>query len=437
MPAVLSAPDPLSGSTAEHYDATCPDLMDRWSPVMHWVQARSAAGVLPYCKVAAGAPGRRMRGNDAAGRALIGVTFANPAYLSLSNHPRILSAAQQAMTTFGVHSAGSAALMGLTTLTLGLEQALADFTACRTATVFPTGWGAGYGLIRALVRPTDHVVIDLLAHACLQEGAAAATPHVHRFPHLSTDGVARRLHRLREIDPQAGVLVVTESLFSMDSDSPDLGALQHLCRRHRATLMVDVAHDLGALGRGGRGALEDQGMLGEIDIVMGSFSKVFATNGGFVASNHPALRHALRFGSGPQTFSNALSPVQAAVALAALEVVQSPEGAARRTRLEENALLLRQAMEGLGFPVLGRPSGIVPVVLGGDAAARHLTAAVLDSGGIVNLVEYPAVARNACRWRLQVMADHTPDDCLEFAQIVRQARLRLADPQNTLNEKEA
>lgn len=437
MGPMLQTPDPLSGSTAEHYDATCPDLMDRWSPVDHWLRARIAAGVLPYCKVAAGAPGRRTRGADAAGQPLIGVNFANQDYLSLSDHPRILAAAQQAMSVFGVHSAGSAALMGLTTPTLGLEQALADFTACRSATVFPTGWGAGYGVIRALVRPKDHVVIDVLAHACLQEGAMAATPNVHRFPHLSTDGVARRLQRLRETDPEAGILVVTESLFSMDADTPDLGALQQLARRYRATLLVDVAHDLGAMGPTGRGALEQQGMLGAIDIVMGSFSKVFASNGGFVASNHPALGHALRFGCGPQTFSNALSPLQAAVALAALEVVQSTEGVDRRKRLEENALHLRQAMQGLGFQVLGRPSGIVPVVLGDDAASRLLTAAVLSAGGIVNLVEYPAVARNACRWRLQVMADHTPDDCIEFAETVRQARLqRAARPPNP-DEKDA
>lgn len=356
------------------------------------------------------------------GRIISGVNMANQDYLNLASHPIIQGAANRAIAEYGVHSAGSAALMGLTAPTVALERALAEFTACREATVFPTGWGAGYGLIRALVRPGDHIVIDILAHACLQEAATAATPNVHRFPHLSTDGVMRRLERLRNSDPQAGILVVTESLFSMDSDVPDLGALQLLCARYRATLMVDVAHDLGALGPTGRGALELQGMLGEVDVVMGSFSKVFASNGGFVASHHPALRHALRFGSGPQTFSNALSPVQAASVLAALEIVQSAEGVARRDRLMQNANALRAAMEQAQFKVIGEPSAIVPVIIGDDAFSRRLTAAVLAEGGIVNLVEYPAVARNACRWRLQVMADHDADDISAFVAAAIRAR---------------
>lgn len=415
-------PNPMSGSTIEHYDQACPDLLDRWLPVGVWVAERMDAGVLPYCKVNAGPPARRTFAHDLSGRRIEGVNLANQDYLNLSSHPSVQGAANRAIADFGVHSAGSAVLMGLTPPVVALERTMAAYTACREATVFPTGWGAGYGVIRALVRPGDHVVIDMLAHACLREAALAATPNVHRFPHLSTDGVARRLSRLRESYPAAGILVVTESLFSMDSDVPDLGALQLLCARHRATLMVDVAHDLGAIGPTGRGALEMQGMLGEVDVVMGSFSKVFASNGGFVASHHPALRHALRFGSGPQTFSNALSPVQAAAVLAALEVVQSVEGARRRDRLMSNAKALRAAMKEVGFRVLGEPSPIVPVVLGDDGLSRRLTAAVLNEGGVVNLVEHPAVARNACRWRLQVMADHEPEDIADFAAAVVRAR---------------
>ena len=180
--------------------------------------------------------------------------------------------------------------MGPTSLTVALEAAIAAFIGYSEATVFPTGWGAGYGAITALVRPDDQIMIDILAHASLQEGAMATTANVHRVPHLSTDGAARRLARLREAEPQAGIMLITEGLFSMDSDIPDLAALQDLCHRHRATLLVDVAHDLGALGPIGRGALELQGMLGAVDVVIGSFSKAFAANGGFVASNHPALR---------------------------------------------------------------------------------------------------------------------------------------------------
>lgn len=420
--------DPYSGSTIEHYDPANPDLLDRWMPVEDWLSSRISAGILPYCKVNAGPPGRQSAGLDSSGNRISGINLANQDYLSLSGHPKVLAAAKQAVEEFGVHSAGSAALMGLTTKTTELERQIADYLSCREATVFPTGWGAGYGVIRALVRPGDHIIIDVLAHACLQEAATAATPNVQRFSHLATDGVAKRLERVRQSNPNAGILVVTESLFSMDSDVPDIAALQLLCARHRATLMVDVAHDLGAIGPNGLGALEQQGMLGEVDVVMGSFSKVFASNGGFVASHHKALRHALRFGSGPQTFSNALSPVQAAVVLAALEIVRGAEGAERRTRLMRNALMLRQEMEGAGFRVLGEPSAIVPVIIGDDAYSRRLTAAVLAEGGVVNLVEYPAVARNACRWRLQVMADHTAEDMVGFRKAAERALARSNAP---------
>ena len=421
-------PDPLGGSIIEHYDADCPDLMDRWLPVDRWLASRIEAGVLALCSVNDGRAECRTTGHDAAGRAIGGVNVANQDYLSLARHPQVLYGARRAIANVGLHAAGTPLQMGLTSGMIALEAAIADFTACREATVFPSGWAAGYGAIRALVRPEDHVLIDARALGALHEGAMAATPNVHRFPHLSTEGATRWMERLRECRPDVGILVITESLFGLDSDAPDLGALQQQCSRHGATLMVDVSHDLGALGPTGRGALELQGMLGEIDIVVGSFAKVFASNGGFVASNHRALRPALRFGSGPQTSSNALSPVQAATVLAALEVVQSPEGAVRRQRLMHNALTLREAMQGLGLRVIGAPSAVVPVILGSDAWSRRLTAAVLAEGGLVNLLEFPSVPRNACRWRLHLMADHSDADIAEFTTAVHRALSLANDP---------
>lgn len=186
--------------------------------------------------------------------------------------------------------------------------------------------------------------------------------------------------------------------------------------------MVDVAHDLGCIGPTGRGILELQGMVGRIDLVMGSFSKTFASNGGFVATNNPALKLALRYNCGPLTFTNALSPIQAAVVLEALDIVRSPEGADRRESLMANILELRGSLGGAGFKLLGRPSAIVPVILGDSAASRLTTRYALAAGGIVNLVEHPAVSRNTCRWRLQVMADHKPRDIERFVRIAVDAR---------------
>lgn len=335
------------------------------------------------------------------------LNFATQDYLSLSYHPAIRQAAIQAIETYGVHAAGSPALVGNCVPSVRLERAMAEWLCAAECVLFPTGWGACYGAIKTLVRRTDHVVLDELAHASLQEGARSATANVHPFRHLSLESLERRLKRLRAADPSGGVLVVTESLYSMDSDVPDLVAHQELATRYGANLLVDVAHDLGVLGpRSGRGAFETQSVLGKIDIVVGSFSKAFAANGGFLATNHPGLKLAMRFGSGPNTFSTGPSPIQTSVALKSLEIVQSDEGAMRRVRLIRSAEKLRAMLSEQGLTVLGQPSAIVPVVMGGVARSRLTARFMVEQGVLVNLVEHPAVARNASRLRLQLMADH-------------------------------
>ncbi|TBR29166.1 MAG: aminotransferase class I/II-fold pyridoxal phosphate-dependent enzyme, partial [Reyranella sp.] len=336
----------------------------------------------------------------------------------------IVAAANTAIERFGVHSAGSPALMGNTALSAELEGRLAAFLGYRDSTVFATGWAAGYGIIKTLVQPHDYIVIDMLAHASLQEGARNATRNVFSVPHLSNAGVARRLEHIRRDRPEAGILVVTETVFSMDSDVPDLVGLLEVCRRWNATLLVDAAHDLGALGPTGRGVIERQGLVGQIDVLMGSFSKTFASNGGYVASNHPALKLALRSSCGPLTFSNALSPVQCAIVLKALDIVQSEEGCGRRERLHRNALRLRAGLEGAGFKILGEPSPIVPAILGDSAISRLATRYALEGGALVNMAEHPAVPMNACRWRLQVMADHSDVQIGRMIDVAIAARAR-------------
>ncbi|MHC2454601.1 glycine C-acetyltransferase [Rhizobium leguminosarum] len=399
--------DIFGGVTTDYYDQAVIDLPSRWKPMTGWWEARMRNGLDPYSKYTAARIDTEIVAYARNGEPFPGVNFASQDYLNLATEKRVINAATEAAERYGVHSAGSSALMGLTEITLELERKLATFLGVADATVFPTGWGAGYGLIRTLVRRHDHVIIDVLAHACLQEGADAATGNVHRFPHCSNEGVERRLARIRAENPDAGILVVTETVFSMDSDVPDIAGLQAICTHYGATLMVDVAHDLGAIGRGGRGYLEIQGALRIVDIVMGSFSKTFGSNGGFVASNRAELKLALRYGCGPLTFTNAMSPMQAAAVLSCLAIVDSPEGERRRKRLMENVMHMRSSLESAGFQILGVPSAIVPVVLGSNGLSRKMTSYMLNNGAIVNLVEYPAVPRNGCRWRVQMMHNHT------------------------------
>jgi len=244
------------------------------------------------------------------------------------------------------------------------------------------------------------------------------TLFLHRVEASLPEDQQSLLKRVRQRDPHNGILVVTEGCFSMDADSPDIARLQALAHGYGALLMVDIAHDLGCLGAGGGGQLEMQGMLGKVDLVMGSFSKTFASNGGFVASHDPAIKEYLRFYAAPNTFSNALSPVQVAIIRACVAIVRSTEGQQRRDRLMQAILGLREALTGQGITVLGHPSPIVPVMLGPDALARVASREMAQAGLLANLVEYPAVSMNSARLRMQVMADHTPAHAQAAARIV-------------------
>ena len=424
--------DPLRSSVTEQYDPVGSNLLDRWNDHQSWWDERLASFVDPCCKTTLGRIGTECEMRTRDGRVHHGVNFASQDYLSLSSHPGIIDAARHAIDRFGVHSAGSPALMGNTAMSAALEERLAAFLGYGDCAVFATGWAAGYGVIKTLVRPEDCIVIDRLAHASLQEGARNATRNVFSVPHLSNSAVARRLERIRRDRPRAGILVVTETIFSMDSDIPDIAGLIEICRRWNATLMVDAAHDLGAIGPTGRGVLEHQAIVGKVDVLMGSFSKTFASNGGYVASNHPALKQALRSSCGPLTFSNAISPAQAAIVLKAIDIVDSVEGSDRRRRMLGNANRLRRGLDQAGFDVLGTPSAIVPTILGDSALSRLATRYALEGGALVNLAENPAVSLNTCRWRLQVMADHTAaqiDRMVEVAGSAREkAQLQLGAP---------
>ncbi|QRE76817.1 aminotransferase class I/II-fold pyridoxal phosphate-dependent enzyme [Methylobacterium aquaticum] len=412
----------LAGSVTEKYHRSEVNLVNRWTALGNWFEDRNSAGLDPYQKYSRGPIQPITRGAYRDGRPFEGVNFASQDYLSLSTHPKIVEAAISAAKEYGVHSAGSAALMGNTQLSIDLECQLSEYLNYQYVTLFTTGWGAGYGVVKTLLREGDHVVIDNLAHACLQEAAVDAKAHIYKFPHLSVPAVERRLKRIRQHDKTNGILVITESLFSMDSDTPDLINLQLLCREYNAVLLVDCAHDLGAIGTDGKGVLGEQKIWGKIDVLMGSFSKTFSSVGGFVACNNAGLRFGLRAACGPSTFTNAMGPIQAAVILASLSIVRSDEGKHRRRLLHENTLLLRQKLIGSGFTVIGRPSPIVPMIVGSTPLARLATKFVIEYGGIVNLVEHPAVARNRDRWRLQVMADHKAEHIERMVDIAVRAR---------------
>lgn len=400
----------LGGSMRDFRFLAGSSLTERTQAFFQWQQARRATGLWPLGRSTETGAHTRCEARDDEGRLFEGVNFASQDYLSLSSHPAILEVAMETMKHFGVHSAGSPALVGNTSLSLALEARIGAFLSCEHVLIYPTGWAAGFGVIKGLVRPNDHIVMDALSHACLQEGAQAATRNIHLFRHNQVEAARQKLAKIRATDTQNGILLVTESLFSMDSDTPDLSALQELAREFGATFVVDVAHDLGNLGEGGRGFIGDQGQLGEIDIVMGSFSKTFASNGGFVACNDRSVKEYLRYYSSPSTFSNAMSPVNAAIVTKAFDIVDSAEGDALRNRLMQNVNMLRGLLVECGHEIYGDPSAIVCVKMGSEARARLSSRHLPSLGLLSNLVEYPAVPKGQARFRLQVMANHSSHD---------------------------
>ena len=398
-----------------------PDILERPARLYKWYQDRLNGGCWFYCNRIEQSPAPAMKITNESGLRVEGLNFASQDYLSLSSHKDVLSAARDVIDEYGVHCAGSPMLQGATILSKRLEMELADFLKMEHSLLFSTGWAAGYGVITGLVRKNDHVVIDRLIHNCLSQGANAATQKVHPVNHLDKDAILKKLISIRATDQKNGILVVTEGLFSTDADTPDIAKIQEMCREYNAVLLVDVAHDLGSLGPGGTGSLGTQGMLGKVDIVMGSFSKTFASNGGFVATNKASMKHYLKIYCPTHMFSNGISQVQCAVVNKALQIVRSDEGELLRSKLMKAITSLRSSFERFGISCIGSPSPIVPVPLGDEMIAMITAYQVFRRGVFANIVEFPAVARGNARFRMQVMAGHSEEQTRKAAQIIAES----------------
>ena len=415
----LDAPVPdaaLQGSMRDFRVPEGSDLIERCNGFYEWQDERRQSDTWPFSRATESGPAASCSIRDDRGRLSKGVNFASQDYLSLSAHPAVHEAAAAAIKDFGVHSAGSPALVGNISSSIALEEEIADFLQMEEAILYPTGWAAGFGVIKGLVRSSDHIVMDSLAHASLQTGAHAATRNISLFRHLDMAHCRSKLEKIRAKDTENGIMIVTEGLFSMDSDTPDIEGLQELANEYNATLMVDVAHDFGNLGEDGTGHIGIQNMLGKVDLVMGSFSKTFGSNGGFVATNKRAVKEYLRFYSPSCTFSNSMSPIQIATVAKSMEIIRSAEGKQLRDDLMRNVLMLREEINDRGMEVYGDPSAIVAVKTGDEALARMTARTLPEIGLISNLVEFPAVAKGQARFRLQVMAGHTDEEIYSAAQ---------------------
>ena len=397
-------------------------LSTRYDPLVDWVDSSSALGLFQFIRFHDTAPNTESSITDFGGNKYKGINVASQDYLGLARHPEIIEAAVKATREGGTHSAGSEPMGGGLSDAIKLEKIIAEYTEHPNVVLFPTGWGAGYGGIKGIVRPNDFILLDALAHDCLQHGANSSSKNVVPFAHNDLDSLYKRLKKAKsKVDKNSDILVITESLFSMDSDHPNFSRFVEICKEFGATTMVDVAHDLGVLGPDGKGTLAESGVVDQIDYLIGSFSKTYACTGGFFASLDKGSGYAVRGFSGSYTFSNYLVPAQAAAVLKAFEIVTSSEGDLLRTNALKNAQLFKDLLAKGGLHAAGRLSSMIIVPIGKESIARPAYRRCMEKGLITNCIEFPACRRGEARFRFQVTPNHSESELVAAADIAIEA----------------
>lgn len=349
------------------------------------------------------------------------LNFSSQDYLGLAQNEEVKNAAREVIDRFGVHVASSPILTGRNTLTEELECRLANILGMDQCLLFPTGWAACFGVISALVTEYDSLIIDALSHNSLQTGSRFSVRHVQKFRHNDLNHLENLLKKARIKNPDSGVFVVAEGLYSMHSDQPDLKNLIRLVNKYEGILILDIAHDFGALGKKGIGLLEEAEGEDLTNLVLcGSFSKSFASNGGFVAGPE-VIRQQLVIFAPSYTFSNGISPMQSALALKCADIIFSEEGDRLRKKLKANIDFARSEFNKKGFTTIGTPSPIVPVFIGEEMLARLMTKELIKDGLLANLAEYPAVPKKKAIFRFQIMATHNSDQIPKAVEIMKTA----------------
>jgi 8-amino-7-oxononanoate synthase len=324
-------------------------------------------------------------------------------YLGLTHHPEVLAAARSALERYGSGCTGSRFLNGTLDLHEQLEIELAEFFGKEACLVFSTGYQANLGVISGLVGRGDMVFLDKLDHASIVDGAKMSHGDTVRFNHGDLAGLDRKLQRVPE---GTGTMVIVDGVYSMEGDIADLPNLLRVTQKYGAALAVDDAHSVGVLGPKGDGTAAHFGVVDEVDVIVGTFSKSLASIGGFAAGTESVI-HYLKHHSRPLIFTAALPPSNTAGVLAALHVLQrEPE---RRDQLWANTRQLQDGLRTLGFDIGPTATPIVPVLIGPLEKTFVFWRKLFDAGVFTNPVAPPAVPLSQCRLRTSLMATHTSE----------------------------
>lgn len=329
--------------------------------------------------------------------------FGSNSYLGLTNHPRVIEAAAEATRRYGTGCAGSRFLNGTIDLHLQLEHELAKWTGKEDVMVYSTGFQVNLGVVSCVTGREDYVICDELDHASIVEGRRLSFSTPRKYRHRDMASLERELARCR---PEAIKLIVTDGVFSMEGDIAPMDEIVRLARKYDANVMVDEAHGFGVLGPEGRGTCHHFGVADEVDLLMGTFSKSFASIGGFIASDKDTINY-LRHNSRSYIFSASLTPAATAAAMESLHIMQEePE------RIEHLWEVTRYALDGfraLGFEIGATETPIIPLYVRDMEKTFLVTRMLFDEGIFVNPVVPPACAPNDTLIRFSLMATHTKE----------------------------
>lgn len=372
-------------------------MADLFNKIHSFTQAKEAMamGIYPFFRALSDSEGTTaiFEGKEV-------VMIGSNNYLGLTTDPRVRQAAADALQRYGPSVTGSRFLNGTLELHLELERRLAQFVGKEAALVFSTGYQTNVGTITAMIGKGDYAVLDKDAHASIVDGVMMSRGELKRFKHNDVEDLERVLSK---IPSDAGALVVVDGVYSMGGDIPPLKEISDVCKKYGARLLVDDAHGVGVTGNG-RGTPYHFNMVDDVDLIMGTFSKSFASIGGFIAGSADVI-HYIQHHARSLIFSAALPAPNAAAVLAAVDIIENEPQ--RVERLWQNAEYMRSGFKRLGYNTGNSCTPIIPVILGEQFRTGLAWAALIEAGVYTNPVVPPATPPNASLLRTSYMATHT------------------------------
>lgn len=361
-------------------------------------QQAKAAGIYPYFRAMSSEQDTEVMMN---GRKVL--MFGSNSYMGLTNDPRVIEAAVKATRKYGTGLAGSPFLNGTLDIHKELEARLADYVGKEDAMLYSTGFGVNLGVVSTLTGREDYIILDEQDHASIIEGRRLSFSNSLKYKH---NDMASLEDQLKKCNPDKVKLIVSDSVFSMEGDVADVRKIVELAKKYDATVMIDEAHGIGVFGQGGRGVCNHFGVTDDVDLIMGTFSKSFASLGGFIATDKEITNY-LRHHSRPYIFTASITPASVAVVNASLDIMLSePERQEHLWALTNFAL---DSFRQMGLEIGHTATPIIPLFIRDDYKTFRVTRDLLDEGVFVNPVVSPAVAPSDTLIRYSLMATHTKE----------------------------